>query len=74
MKVYTYSQARQRLAKILEEAQGEGAVVIRRRDGQTFVLKPEPQSGSPLDVEGVDLGVRTNEIIGFVRESRERSR
>ena len=27
---------------------------------------------SPLDVEGIDLGVTTEEIVGFVREGRSR--
>lgn len=40
MKVYTYSQARQKLAKLLDDASGEGQVQIKRRDGQTFVIKP----------------------------------
>jgi uncharacterized protein (DUF362 family) len=70
MKVYTYSEARQSLASLLEQAKKEGAVRIRRRDGQTFVLKPEAPSGSPLDVEGIDLGVTTEEIVSFVREGR----
>jgi PHD/YefM family antitoxin component YafN of YafNO toxin-antitoxin module len=70
MKVYTYSEARQNLASLLEEARKEGAVRIRRRDGQSFVLTPESSSESPLDVEGVDLRMTRSEIVGFVRESR----
>lgn len=73
MKVYTYSEARQRFSSILEQARREGAVRIRRRDGQTFVLKPEHPSGSPLDVEGLDLGLSREEIIGFIREGRRDS-
>ena len=48
------------------------AVRIRRRDGRSFVLQPEPADGSPLDVAGVDLGVTTEEIITIIREGRER--
>jgi hypothetical protein len=70
MKVYTYSEARQRLASLLEQAKKEGAVRIRRRDGQTFILKPEVPGGSPLDVEGIDRGMTTEEIVSFVREGR----
>ena len=72
MKVYTYSEARQNLASLLEVAQREGAVRIRRRDGQSFVLQPESSEASPLDVEGVDLGVTTDEIVSMIREGRER--
>ena len=72
MKVYTYSETRQNLASLLETAQRDGAVRIRRRDGRSFVVQPEPSGVSPLDVEGVELGVTTDEIVAIVREGRER--
>lgn len=72
MKVYTYSEARQQLATVLDEAQSEGRVAIRRKDGQMFVLRPEPSKISPLDVEGVDLDLSRDEIVELVREGRER--
>ena len=31
-----------------------------------------PKKDSPLDVEGVDLGVTTDEIVSMVREGRGR--
>lgn len=70
MRVYTYTEARQSFAALLEQARREGAVRIRRRDGQTFVVTPEQTAGSPLDVEGLDLDVTTDEIAAFVREGR----
>jgi hypothetical protein len=73
MKVYTFSEARQNLASVLDEARKEGAVRIRRRDGQVFLLKPEISSRSPLDLPGVDVDITTAEIVAFVREGRERS-
>lgn len=73
MRIYTYSEARQRLALLLELARKEGAVRIRRRDGQVFVIKPERGAKSPLDVPGVDLDVTTDEIVTFVRESRRQA-
>ena len=72
MTVYTYSEARQKLASLLDEAVRQGEVRIRRRDGQVFVIKPQPRADSPLDVESVDLGVSTADIVNLVRESRER--
>ena len=74
MKVYTYSEARQQLASLLEQARKEGAVRIRRQDGQSFVLTPERPSGSPLDVEGINLDLTTDEIVAFVREGRREPR
>ena len=73
MKVYTYSEARQRLAALLEQARREGAVRIRRRDGQTFVLRPETEARSGFDVAGLDLGLSREEIVTLVREGRERA-
>ncbi len=72
MKVYTYSEARQRLASLLDEARREGEVRIRRRDGTEFVLRPVVREGSPLDVPGVDACVTGDEILAAIRESRTR--
>jgi antitoxin Phd len=69
--VYTYSEARQKLASLLEEAALEGEVRIRRKDGQVFILRPETTPGSPLDVEGVDLGLTAEEIVAFIHEGRK---
>jgi hypothetical protein len=68
--IYTYSEARQNLASLLDKAAQEGEVKIRRKDGQIFVVKPESKSGSPLDVEGIDLDLTSAEIVAFIRESR----
>ena len=73
MKVYTFSEARQNLASVLDQARKEGAVRIRRRDGQVFLLKPEVSTRSPLDIPGIDVEITTDEIVAFVREGRERS-
>ena len=73
MQVYTFSEARQKLASILEQASKDGEVLIKRRDGRSYILKPEISPKSPLDVKGVDIGISASEIVNFVRESRERT-
>lgn len=70
MKEFTYSEARQQLAALLDRARREGAVRIRRRDGQVFVLSPEARRGSPLDVPGLGLKLTNDEIVGLVHEGR----
>ncbi len=72
MNEYTYSEARQNLSALLEQAAQEGEVRIRRRDGRVFVVRPEAERGSPLDVGVVDLGVTTQEIVDILREGRQR--
>jgi PAS domain-containing protein len=69
--VYTFSEARQKLATLLEEAVVYGEVRVRRKDGKVFVIVPEEVNGSPLDVEGVDLDITRQEIVGFVHEGRK---
>ena len=73
MKTYTYSEARQKLADLLDRARREGQVQIRRRDGQLFVLKPARPAGSPLDVPGVQAKLRRGETLDWLKESREES-
>lgn len=67
---YTYSEARQKLASLLEQAAKEGEVRIRRKDGQIFVIRPQPRRDSPLDVAGIDLDITTSEILEFIEEGR----
>lgn len=69
--VYTYSEARQNLATLLEKAIQEGEVRIRRKDGQIFLIVPEETSGSPLDIDGVDLDLTREEIVEFIHEGRK---
>ena len=72
MNVYTCSEARQRLSSVLDEAEREGAVRIRRRDGREFELLPVEQAASPFDVEGAGLDLTAEEIVAAVREVRTR--
>jgi hypothetical protein len=70
---YTFSAARQKLAALLERARREGAVRVKRRDGQVFLIQPERPRRSPLDVPGIDAGVSTEETVGVVRKMRQRT-
>jgi hypothetical protein len=71
MKTYTYSEARQQFAALLDEARRAGRVQIRRRDGQLFVLQPATQERSPLDVPGVVAGLLDGDSAAWLREERE---
>jgi prevent-host-death family protein len=71
MKVYTYSEARQRLADVLNIARTE-EVVIKRRSGETFSIIFRKSKKSPFDVPGIQTKATTRDILEAVRESRER--
>jgi hypothetical protein len=70
MKVFTYSEARQNLAKLLVIAQKE-EVEIRRRDGTIFsLLSKKEKAGSPFDIPGIKTKATTQDILNAVRDSR----
>jgi len=72
MKVFTYSEARQNLSKLLTLAQKE-EIEIRRKDGSVFSLRAKrTKTKSPFDVPGVKTRASTEYILDAVRESRER--
>jgi hypothetical protein len=73
MTVYLMAEAKEKLEALLEEACREGEILIKREDGQIFVIRPEQRNRSPLDVPGVNLGLSKSEIAQSVREGRERS-
>lgn len=74
MRVFTFSEARRQLSAVLDCAQTEGSVRVARRDGRVFVIQPLGSTlaaaSSPLDVDGVDLGVRVDELAEFTHEGR----
>lgn len=71
MKVYTYTQAREHLADLLEEARRQ-EVVIRRRNGEHFSVTLRRSGASPFDVPPVRTKATTEDILAAIRESRER--
>lgn len=72
MRVYTFPQAKEHLAEILDLARKE-EVFIRRRVGETYsVTLRKSMDKSPLDIKGIKTKATTKDILEAVRESRER--
>ena len=70
MKVFTYSEARQNLSKLLKYAKTE-EVEIRRRDGTVFSIRPKKSAlKSPFDVCGINTNATTEDILSAVKASR----
>jgi antitoxin Phd len=74
MKTYKFSEARQNLAALLDEAASAGEVRIDRRDGRSFVIRPAKTQRSPLDVPGIDATMSSDDIVKTVRDARRRVR
>ncbi len=73
MDVYTFSEARQNLAQLLEKALASGEVVIKRRDGTTFVVRPSRSLKSPLDVGYVKTRVTQRDVLDAIQAGRDRT-
>ena len=71
MKVYTYSEARQKFSTVLDIAKSED-VIIKRRGGETFKIIFTKSPKSPFDVAGIKTKATTRDILNAVKESRSR--
>ena len=71
MKVYTYSQARQNLAEVLNRSKSED-VLISRRGGDLFRIAAETRAGSPLDIKGLKTQAKTSDILAAIEEVRQK--
>ena len=74
MEAFTYSNARQNLTKLLDLAMRQGEVRIRRRDGTSFIIKPEERKGSksPLNVKGIEVkGIGMSDVLKAIKEGRK---
>ncbi len=69
MKVYTYSEARQKFSTVLDIARSED-VIIKRRGGETFKIIFTKSPKSPFDVAGVKTKATTKDILNAINESR----
>ena len=72
MKQFNFTEARSNFAFVLETAKKEGAICIAKRDGEVFYLTPASSKKSPLDVEGINLGLSSDDIVSYVNETRSR--
>ena len=72
MRIYTFSEARQKLASLLDRVRSEGEVRIRRKDGTVYAIRQVTTERSPLEVEGIRSTLTAEEIVEYVREGREK--
>jgi hypothetical protein len=74
MQVFTYSEARQHFASVLDKAVNND-VIIQRRDGNRFRIvhcqSLKRNERSPLDIPGVDSGLTLDQTLQVLREIRE---
>ncbi len=74
MDVYTYTEARQHLSSLLDEAESTGKVIIRRKDGRRYAVVPELPPASPLDIPTVKTNLSVKEVVKLVRRQRRRGK
>ena len=71
MRTYSFTEARQKFAELLDAARTED-ILIQRRGGETFVVSVRKKQSSPFDdvqsIPGVQVGMKA--ILEAVRFSR----
>ena len=65
MKIFSYSEARRRLAFVLDTARREEEV-ITRRGGETYSLRAKAPSTSPFDVPGIKTRANTKDTLDAI--------
>jgi prevent-host-death family protein len=74
MQLYSYTQARQKFAEVLNASYTDD-VIIRRRGGDEFKITPiktkssQNNEHSPLDVPGIKCNVSMDDIIDAIHKS-----
>ena len=66
-----YSEARQNFAALLDKSKADGAVLVKRADGSTFRITPEPNGKSPFEGIKTLCNLHSNSILQALSESRE---
>jgi hypothetical protein len=61
-------QAQQNISAIFDMANHLGKAFIKKDDGTKFM----PEKKSPFNIEGIQTDILTEEMLFFIRESRER--
>jgi len=67
--ICSISQARQKLSEIPDPARSE-EVIIKRRCGESFIIRYKYLPKSRFDVAGIRTKATTGDILDAVRESR----
>lgn len=67
---YSYEKAKKSFDLVFKKAAIDGKVAIRK-DNELYILMPASKDTSPLDIEGVDMGISSEDIVQFIHESRK---
>jgi hypothetical protein len=76
MQLYTYTEARQKFADVLDRSFTD-EVIVRRRDGSEFKITPvvskrkSEKDRSPFEgIKGIKTDLTMDEIMDIIHESR----
>lgn len=72
MIVVTYSEARQKLAKLLDEVKEGEEVLIKRKDGTYYSIEKADKTMECREWPGVETNISREQIIEALHEGREK--
>lgn len=71
MKIYTFSEARQKLSDLLNKVESEGEVIIKRHNGRQYRILPYNEDKSPLDLPGINIDITRKDIVEAIHKVRD---
>ncbi|MGE0085073.1 MAG: hypothetical protein AB7S75_11705 [Desulfococcaceae bacterium] len=72
MPVYDCSDVCNNLSRLLNEAKENKEVIIKSNTGDLFIVRIIPKKKSEYNLPKLDLGLSREEIVSYIRETRER--
>lgn len=72
MRIYNYIDACENLSRLLDEAKKNKDVMIESETGELFIVQLAHQKGSAYNLPNIDLGLSRDEIVNYIKETRER--
>jgi hypothetical protein len=72
MSVYSYAEACQNFAKLLNEAKNSNDVIIKTNSGELFNLQLISKKNLLNNLTNANIGLSREEILSYIKEIRER--
>lgn len=72
MPVYNYADVCDRLSELFDKAKENTEVIVRRENGELYLITLVRKKGAAYNLPQTNIGLSRDEIISFIRETRER--
>lgn len=72
MPIYNYADICDSFTDLFDKAKENTEVIVKRENGELYLITLVRKKGAAYNLPETDLGLSRNEIVSFIRETRER--